>query len=669
MRYRSHRFLGLLLMLVCIGTIAFAQTPQRPGDPLTLGNAPQRDTNANKSNTSDWQNYNAHISYKLLNSEKVLTPDTTLHTFHRRPYSQPWYRDLGNLGSPSRNLLFTPENRLGPTLGYHIFDVYRYNVDSLLYYNTNRPYSRFIFQLGSKLEQNAEIFHTQNISPNWNIAVNYRKLTSPGFYQIQRTNDDNGNISTNYQSKDQHYNLYAGVVYNKQQQDENGGILGDSLLLRSDFSDRRTIPVRFQNDAYGNLGSNRRSPVTNMQREFTLMLNHSYTFGKTDTLYNEDSTSFRTELTPRFGVSHRMQMTSEKHAYKDFRPDSLKYIDFMNRAFLPNGQDTLSVVQKWFMIDNRFLLNGFIGKRDNPLAINAGIGGRYDNFNTEYAIGNNSESTFSTYLTGEIKKEALKEGAWEYKANALFYVTGQAIGSSQIGGEVGKGIGKNFGAIVAGAKQSINYAPYAYQYYQSAFDTITASFNKESVTQIYARVDFDELKLSLGFSNYLIANYIYLNEKQLPDQYGPAFNISQLTLRKVFMWRSVVFDNEVALQQLAGDAPINVPQLMGRHQLSLERYILKNALKVATGVEVRYHSNYKPSGYSPFFNRFYYQNTYTVSNAPEASVFFNFKVKRFRAYFMLDQLQQFITRNTISAPGYPNQDFMIRFGFNWVMIN
>ncbi len=670
MRYRSYEVLGLLFLVLCISTGAFAQV-QQPGDPLMLNNAPQRDTNSNKSNTADWQNYSARISYRQLYSEKIYTPDTGLHLFHRRPFSQPWYRDLGNLGSPTRSLLFMPEHRLGPSLGYRVFDVYRYNVDSLMYYNTNRPYSSFIFQLGSKLEQNAEIFHTQNIQPNWNFAIQYRKITSPGFYQIQRTNDDNGNISTNYQSKNQHYNLYAGVVYNKQQQDENGGILADSLLSFSDYTDRRTIPVRFENTTFGNIGSNRRSSVTNALREVSVLLNHSYTFGRTDTLYNEDSTSFRTELTPRFGISHRLQITGEKHTYKDYRPDSLRYVDFFNYNFRLNGEDTVSVVQKWFMIDNRFLLNGFVGKRENPLSFNAGLGTRYDNFNTEYATGNNTNGTFSTYLTGEIKKEALDtgRGQWEYKANALFYVTGEAIGSSQINGEIGKGIGNTFGTIVAGAKQSINHAPYAYRYYQNAFDTITASFDKESVTQLYARVDADRLKLSIGFSNYLVANYIYLNEQQLPAQFGSAFNISQLTLRKVFTWRSVVFDNEVALQQLAGDAPINVPQLMGRHQLSLERYIFKHALKIATGVEVRYHSNYKPSAYSPFFNRFYYQSVYTISNTPEATVFFNFKVKRFRAYLMFDQLQQFIVRNTITAPGYPAQDFMIRFGFNWVMIN
>jgi hypothetical protein len=108
---------------------------------------------------------------------------------------------------------------------------------------------------------------------------------------------------------------------------------------------------------------------------------------------------------------------------------------------------------------------------------------------------------------------------------------------------------------------------------------------------------------------------------------------------------------------------------MGRHQLSIETYLFGNALKVATGFDVRWHTQYDPAGYSPFFNRFSYQQGYSISNAPEASLFFNFKIKNFRAYIMGDQLQQFFTRNTITAAGYSLQDAMLRFGFNWVMIN
>ncbi len=651
----------LTVFLFC-DNAAHAQFTQPP--PPGTPNAVLRDTSLNKTNTAEWESENARVFYKYRQSDKLYTPDTTIHTFHRRPFSQPWYRDLGNTGTPTQNLLFTPENRVGPTLGYHVFDVYRFDVDSLKYYNTNRPYSFFRFGLGSKLEQMAEIMHTQNIRPNWNVSFHYRKINSPGYYQVQRANHDLGNLTTYYQSKNLRYELYGGLVYNKAQQDENGGITNDSLLTDPNFSDRRTIPVNFAAITTGT--SVPRSSVLNMSRDFSVFLQHGYTFGQTDTVYNEDSTRFSLQLTPRFGLTHRFNLTSAKHRYKDLDPDSLRYSAFFNRTFAET--DTVFSQQHWLKVDNAVMLNGFLGKRQSQTQFSAGVGNRVDRFRNKFVVDSNTFTITSNYLVGELKKEALKEGAWSYNANALFYVTGDAAGSSVLGASLGKEI-KKLGSIVIGAKQEINVAPYAYTTYYNQYDTITATFNKESVTRLYGVVESPRLGLYGGVTSYLVSNYIYLNAQQLPDQYATTFNISQIWARKVFRWRSLVLDNELAYQQYTTGAPINVPQILGRHQLSIERQVFGTALRMATGVEVRYHSAYAGAGYSPFFNRFYYQNTYNISNGPEGSVFFNFRIKNFRCYIMGDQVQQLFGDNTMIAPGYAAQNFMIRFGFVWVLVN
>jgi hypothetical protein len=225
-----------VVFLLCLGSAAQAQnnSSRVPGAPVTLQNAPQRDTN-NKTNTSTWRDERAVISFQKLYSATPFTPDTALHTFHRRLFNSSWFRDLGNLGSPARNMMFVPEHRTGPTLGYHAFDVYRFIADSLYFYNTTRPYSSFYYQLGSKAEQMAQVLHTQNFLPNWNFAVQYRKINSPGYYKIQRTNHDFGSFTTNYTSKRQHYRINAAFSYNKIQNDENGGIVADSFLTAEGF--------------------------------------------------------------------------------------------------------------------------------------------------------------------------------------------------------------------------------------------------------------------------------------------------------------------------------------------------------------------------------------------------------------------------------------------------
>jgi len=663
---KNRIYIYVCIWLLCAAHTGYAQI-QPPGQGQSAFDNPKKDsTQFTKSNTAEWKDESYRIFYRKLHSDKVYTPDTSLHTFHRRLVNQP-IRDLGNNGTAARNLLFTPDHRTGPTFGYTAYDAYRYDADSLNYYNSNRPYSVFGYQLGGKQEQMASIMHTQNIKPNWNFAIGYRKINSPGYYNIQRTNNDNAFLSTYYQSKKLHYELYGGVAYNKMQQDENGGILNETQLDSAAYNDRRTIRVAFQNDAFGNVGATRRSAVSNMLRDYSVMVQHGYTWGKTDSLYSEDSTRYSLSLTPRFSIVHRLEISGERHVFKDLRPDSVRYAPFFNRGFA--ATDSVYSRQEWFFIDNRFLLNGFIGKRENQLQFNAGLGYRNDVFETVYLRGTSKSVNNNSYITASLKKEALLQGKWFYEAHLLSYYAGSVAGATSVSGQVGKDLGAKWGSLSAGAAQNINAAPYSYTTYYNQYDTITATFNKESITQVHAAWVNDAWQANAGVRNYLVNNYIYLNSNQLPAQYTTAFNVLQVWARKALRWKILVLDNELTYQQADNNTPVNVPALLGRHQLAIETKIFKKALQIATGVEARYHSSYSPAGYSPFFNRFYFQNTYTASNTPELSVFFNFKVKRFRAYLMADQVQQIYSRNTLITQGYAAQNFMIRFGFNWVMIN
>lgn len=655
-------FLSLVLTLISIGAAAqFRNTNPVPGAPVTLQNAPQRDT-SKKTNSSDWKDEQTRIYFRKMYSRKILFPDTGIRHFHRRPFSQTWHRDLGNLGSPSRSLLFRPEFRTGPTLGYHTFDVYRFDPDSLNFYNTTRPYTAFSYNLGSKAEQVAEILHTQNVQPALNFAVAYRKLTSPGHYRVQRNNHDQGFVTSNYLSDNQQYRLNTSFAYNKFQHDENGGIIADTFLSNDNFDDRATIPVRFQNDGY----SIRRSSVTTMQRDASIVLLHSYTWGVRDTIYSPDSTQITPKLTPKFSISHRLQVHTEKYQFKDKAPDSLRYTQFFQTDFTEG--DSLLMEQKWFYTDNLLLLNGFIGPLERQFQFSAGIGNRFDRFRTDYVTGGERNDVLSNYLAGEVRKEALSPGEWFYEARGRFFLTGEAAGNLRLQGLIGKNFGDRFGDIAAGIQQSINNAPYNYQRYKTRFYERSEDYGKESITELFVTFNSPRI-ISGGLRNYLIANYIYLDGNEEFAQQSSAFNLTQLWVSREFTLRRWHLYNELVYQQKTAEAPLNLPALMGRHQLSFENYVFGRALKIATGVDLRWHTVYTPSGYSPFFNRFFYQEAYNAANAPEVSVFFNFKVKNFRAFLMFDQLQNFIARNPVSAPGYPLQDFMIRFGFNWVMIN
>lgn len=674
------RALALLLALFFLlpGNCAFAQEPPQPGNPITLQNAPQRDT-TNRKAAPNWHDEPVTIYSTLAFSNvRAYLPDSQIHNFQRRPFIQPYYRDLGNLGTPAYNLLFTPENlgQTGPSLGYHVYDVYRFNADSLRYYNTTRPYTSFAYQLGSKLEQTLRFMHTQNINSRWNFMAQYQKINSPGYYRLQRSNHDAGAATTHYTSRNLRYELYGAAVYNKEQTDENGGILGDSLLDNARYLDRQTIPVALDNPGYTNSSSQgRRSSYTNTFRDFNILLRHQYTLGHSDTSYNADSTQYYIHLVPRFSIGHRFEAGSQKHTFKALVPDAAAWTSFFTRTFA--SSDSVYSIQNWNWIDNRITLSGFVGEGPHQVAASVGIGNRVDAFYTDYEIDRERSSIISTYLTADVRKEALTPNAWAYNAAAKFFVTGAAIGDFRLNGALSKNFGPRIGSLSIGGAQQLTDAPYAYTIYENQYFRQTADLSKESITSFFGALSIPRLGLTAGARTYLINNFIYLadsagrvsNGKMEFSQQSGAFTVSQFTLRKVQHLGPFVLDADAAIQGATGATPVYVPLLLARLSASYEAPLFSRALRIATGFDLRYHSPYTPVGYAPFYNRFYYQSQYTADNMPEASLFFNFRVKRFRAYLMADQFQTLFWRNTVVYPYYPSQDLMIRFGFEWVLVN
>jgi hypothetical protein len=273
------------------------------------------------------------------------------------------------------------------------------------------------------------------------------------------------------------------------------------------------------------------------------------------------------------------------------------------------------------------------------------------------------------YVFGAIKKEALDTGQWQYGVNAQFFFTGPAAANFDINATAGKNF-KSFGSIVAGIQQTLSNAPYAYTSFHTNFWTSDYDFDKTSITKVWAELQLDRLHLNAGIRNYVLGNYIYYDASLQPQQQSGPFSVLQVYGRKLFTYGIFNLDNEIVWQQPTANTKVHVPALMLRHSFSIETALFKNALKIATGIEARYNTSYYNDGYIPFYNQFYYQDSIKINNPVQLSAFFNFKVKSFRFFFMGDQLQQlFIKKNVINFINYPAQDALIRFGFNWIMVN
>jgi len=665
----------ILFCLLPVCLLALNARAQLGNRPNTQGNSnlDQRDPfadNKDQSDTtqkkkpSDWDEEPAVISYKYLKSEVPHFYDSSLLFFHRNQYRQPaWYTSLGNLGSPARETIFNLNNTPGLRLGYDTWNVYKYTIDSIHFINTTRPYTSFSFMLGPKQMQWVDMMHTQNINPRWNFTFRIANNVSDGYFKMQKSNGLNAYVSSNYKSEDERLETKFAFIYNNFKNDENGGILADSLLSNPNFSNRASIPVNIQPGLRAST-----SPVHNRQSELQFFVQNNYAWGQKDSLYNEDSTNVQYRFTPRFSIKHVLDIRRVLHKYQDALPDPAYYSFYDSMSFA--GNDTVRSYQMNTVIDNRFSLNTFLGKDSQLVHIEAGIGFRYDRFSTKDFVHERLMDDYgSSYVFGQLRKDALKDNQWSYLADLVFFYFGPAAGNLKMDGQFSKSFPK-LGQFTLGASQSIVAPTYQQGIFKSNVFEINNSFSNTTNTQLYANLWIKALKINMGFKNQLIGNYIYLDESLKFQQYSTVFSVLQFTGRKLFTFGAFSLDNEVVWQQKAGNAPINLPAFLLRHQLAYKAPMFKDRLDAYLGVEVRYHTPYKADGYNAVFNQYYYQDNITLDNVPALSAFFNFKVKRLRAFVIGDQLQQMLwVKNVINTPGYPAANAHIRFGFNWIMMN
>lgn len=595
------------------------------------------------------------------------TLDTSISFFHRNHLQNIWMSDLGNTASSAKSLLFLPNLNPQIQLGINSVSHLLFEWDQARFYNTTRAYSDINYLMGPKKEQYLSLLFTQNIKPNWNMAVNYRKINAPGFYKLQRTNHDNFAYTTQYLSKNLRYDLKAGFFYNKLQQDENGGILSTDYLYYSSYNDKRLIPVLFQP-----VGTNS-SSVKNYLRTTSLQLQHQYFFGKSDSLINADSSAKYYSFKPIFGLKHRLYYEFEYYNYKDVIPDTSDYSKVFKNDFILS--DSLYSKNKLRRFGNSFSLLSDIHFHEKTMQAEAGYGLELEKYRTLFYQSTPLDYTnihsLNSYLFAKISKPQHSNKEWIYQAFLQFYFTGKAKGNTLLNIHFGRILSDKLGTFQIGLNQSVQAQPYLFDLYGTNYFMVGGSSPRQTITDFNAQYQNPQWLTNIQFHYYLIGNYHYRDTNLNATWYQGVIPILQVQFNKSFKLGKFIIDNQLLLQQIQKqvNSPIHIPNFATRNRLAYEDKIIKKKLSIATGFDIRYNTPYYADRYIPMFYSFVPQNENSISNIPQVAYFFNFKIKRFRASLALDELQQFFTRNNINYQNYPAPNFGLRFGVNWAFVN
>jgi hypothetical protein len=672
MRFYLKNLCFLLLVIFCCNwQIAFSQrTPVvNPVGPTISTDGRGNPINPNKKagdssfKHRDPSEDSITIYYRFLDSSRIQYLDQSINDFNKRfplPY---YYITNGNLGNAARSYLFQPSMKAGFDVGFHAFDAYRFKIEETKIFQTTRPYTELGYMLSSKAEQLVDLMHTQNRGSNLNFGFDFRFINAPGFLRTQNANDNNIKFHTYYSSKNRRYSLYVIYQNNRLKSSENGGLISDSALQNVAFGDPlgaltrlgiTTKPIRDP--------SNTKILTGNDYKDNTFLIRQQYDLGQRDSLVT-DSSTFKL-FYPRLRLQHTFKYAKYRYSFQDQDVDTFNYRHYLQLPLLYQPS-TLEFVDDWREFNNEFSIISFPQKTNQSQFLKLGVA--LQNLRGEYR--STIETLHNVYGLAEYRNRT-KNKIWDIEANGQLYLNGFNSGDYSLQINLKRLLSKNVGFLELGF-ENVNKTPPAIFYGKTSFPiTISSSFTKENFTRLLARYTNPKYNFQLTGEYFLISNYNYFSDLYIPQQEGTLFNVLRVSGEKMFKLSRVFhLYSEVHLQQAAGNPPLNFPQFLTRNRLMYEGNLGYKNLNLATGIEVRYHSPYKADNYSPIMGQFVYQDTAIISNTPDINLFVDFRIKTFKAFVRLENINTIGGNYNFVSSYYPSTPLWFRLGIWWGFVN
>ncbi len=609
------------------------------------------------------------IYYRYFDSTRIRYIDSSINDYSTR-FPQPyWQVNLGNTGTASKSLLFSPIMKSGWDAGFHQYDIYSYSVESTKFYQTTRPYTELTYALGSKAEQLINITHTQNKKSNFNFGFDYRFINSPGSYKNQNNAHNNLRFNAAYQSPNKKYGAYFIFISNKHVVAENGGLLDPTQINKLALNDPFELETRL-----GVSGVVSRNPFStsittgNEYKDNTLLFRHFYDLGKKDSIVT-DSVTYKV-FYARLRLQHTIKLSGYDFHFKDENVDSTKYHDYFGLTFLSStSTKNLTLEDKWSTLTNEFSVITFPDRTNQSQFFKVGAGLQ----TLKATLAAYTMKDYNIYLTGEYRNRTRNQ-VWDIEATGNLYLSGFNSGDYQAFISLKRLLTKKLGYLELGF-QNVNRTPsFIFNPDNSFIVNSSQSLKKENTTRLFARYENPKKDFVLGGEYFLVTNYVYFDSFFRAQQASTLFNVLHLSLEKKFkLSRHWNWYTEIHLQPTTGNPPVHLPFLLTRNRIAFEdngKFFTN--LFISTGVEIRYYTNYKADNYSPFTGQFFYQDSYTTANRPDMNIFLHFRIKSFKAFVRYENANTLIpggTKNNFNFPNYAGAGTWFRFGVWWNFVN
>ena len=508
------------------------------------------------------------------------------------------------------------------------------------YYSVPTPLTDLYFKTVMEQGQSLDAFLTINTKPNLNFSIAYKGLRSLGKYVNFLSSSGNFRFTSSYFTKDKRYILNAHFTGQDISNQENGGIINTSDFESGDdnFKERDRLEVYFE-DATSLLKGNR------------FFVDHSFKLNK----LNPNSLVF----THQFSQEYKFFEFTQSAANTRFGSSFSNRIN--NKTRYNNLYNKLGIAYKTKSYGD---LEFFIEDNNYNYYYNSVV---YDSFGNISVPNSISE------------RVNMIGGNYTYFANKLIakLSVSQAISDQGISNiEANAKYKLNDDYQFEFNYQKLNSLPNLnYTLYQSSYVDYNwfNNFKTEKLNQFTFSANTKWINLSAQYkvlNDHLFFDNTTNNIATLivkPVQYDKTINYFSVKANKEIKFWKFALDNTILYQAVDQvDDVVNVPQLITRNTLYFSEYVFKKAMFLQTGVTFQYFTEYYANDYNPLIGEFYVQNETKIGGFPMFDFFINARVRQTRIFLKAEHFNSAWTGNNFySAPNYPYQDFIVRFGLVW----
>ncbi|HEX5003584.1 MAG TPA: putative porin [Bacteroidia bacterium] len=569
---------------------------------------------------------------------------TDAHHFDLLTRKIPIITRSGNLGGAS----FNPFAETGSFKllddGFNGFDPYLIDPLKNHFMLRNKRYTSINYHLGSRKEQHIRVRHEQVIRPGFVAGLDYGGLGSPGDYYRQLNSVRNFDLFTLYSSRTGIYSLYASYTSNKVLNQENGGIISDSLFENAGSKvDTKTLPVNLKN-----------AQVTYKTRDYLLQQRFRLvkTTAASDTASGKRNTGiFLNQSTWWQRRSHLFESAaaSDSSYFDYFYNDSTATYD---SSFFNDLNNRLSLQYHWQAGNGRFL------------EVSAGIANQY----SEYFSGDSTAYWSTTSATAGVQSAG---PVWGASADLNMGMAGENSGSymfSATGYYHPDSAALHIGIALCSA--SLPHTAQEQFYHSNHFIWNRADDNEQR-TDVKAFLSIPDNEFSAEVEYLRRKNYIIYHDYDfMPSLQSKPVNLMAARIHYIQQLGRFGFPLQLIVQQSDDDASIPVSPLVFKTGFFYKNRFFKKALNFCAGADVSMASKSFVQGYMPATGNFYVQDQKKTGDYPFIDLYVNMGLGTAILFIKIEHLNSgFSTRDYYAAYHYPMTGRAFKFGVVWNLVD